>query len=389
VDAGTPFTVTATLSSGGNLSLQGVQFHLSAPAGWTVQASGATTSGSTAPGQAPTASWRVLAPAGAQASKSLLTATATLQAAGTTATDTARAQVGVRPLVTMTAQPGTVSIRGGSATPVTLRITNTSGYSTVVGWTADTQGTKIGVSGGTGSLRLGPGASATRRMSLAGSSQSGVLPISLLAQVGSAVLDAPVAYVQVSVASPSLAAAFDNVGITSASDPTVGNYSGTGVTFSAEALAQFGLTPGAKVSHDGITFTWPNVPAGKPDNVLADGQTIAIAGKGTELAFLGASAFGNSSGPGTVTYTDGTTQTFTLTMTDWYVRSPAAQDQILAVTPYRNSPSGVSNHLATVYYTAVPLEAGKTVSTVTLPLIAGAVGSSITAMHIFAMAIGG
>jgi beta-glucosidase len=41
-----------------------------------------------------------------------------------------------------------------------------------------------------------------------------------------------------------------------------------------------------------------------------------------------------------------------------------------------------------IYFASVPLQAGKTVASVTLPTVSATVGNGITAMHIFAMAIG-
>jgi beta-glucosidase len=41
-----------------------------------------------------------------------------------------------------------------------------------------------------------------------------------------------------------------------------------------------------------------------------------------------------------------------------------------------------------IYFASVPLQAGKTVASVTLPIVSAGVGNGINAMHIFAMAIG-
>src|SRR5262249_23658565 len=121
---------------------------------------------------------------------------------------------------------------------------------------------------------------------------------------------------------PSLNYASDNVGISDDADPAAADLDGGGYSYSAEALAAAGLAPGAPATHDGRTFTPPDVPAGRPDNVLASGQTIAISGAGT-IGFLGASDYYSSSGAGTITYTDGTTQSFTLSLADWFANAAA------------------------------------------------------------------
>ena len=188
---------------------------------------------------------------------------------------------------------------------------------------------------------------------------------------------------------PSVAAAFDNVGISDNSDPAVADFDGTGESFSAQALAAAtpaALSPGP-VSVDGTTFTWP--AAGVPDNVIADGQTIDLSGSGTELGFLGAAGFGAASGSGTITYTDGSTQSFSLSMADWYNNAAVAGDQIAATTSSWNfSSSTQTAHPVSVYYASVPLEKGKTVASVTLPTVSSGIGNGVNAMHIFAIATG-
>lgn len=192
-----------------------------------------------------------------------------------------------------------------------------------------------------------------------------------------------------------LAQAFDNVGITDNSDVTVGNFDGVGNSFSAQALAAAGLTPGAPFTHDGISFVWPDVPGGKPDNVLANGQAIVVSGSGSKLAFVGASSPGNEGGTGTVYYTDGTTSTYDVTL-DNYFYPPGTGNDTLVETPYINSGTGYANggvigrrnHPGWIFYTWVPITPGKTVKVVTLPTGGGMQGGRIVGMHVFAMAVG-
>jgi hypothetical protein len=134
------------------------------------------------------------------------------------------------------------------------------------------------------------------------------------------------------------------------------------------------------------------VPSGSPDNVVAAGQSVSLAGSGTTLGFLGVASFGATtpaSGTGTIMYTDGTTQQFTLTYPDWWANTNPPSGDILATVPYINEPSGQVTQKNSVYYVGVALQPGKTVATVTLPDVSGGqVGQNITAMHIFAISIG-
>ncbi len=187
----------------------------------------------------------------------------------------------------------------------------------------------------------------------------------------------------------SLAAAYDNFGISDNSDPAGANYDLGGDSYSAEALAAgtpTPLEPGGQVTIDGTTLTWPNVPAGALDNVVADGQTVDLSGSGSDLGVLAASQNGTATGTITVNYTDGTSQSFTLTMADWYSNAPAAGGQIVDTTSSWNQSTPTGSHAVSVYFASVPLESGKTVASVTLPSLPGSFGQ--TEMHIFAMAAG-
>ena len=189
----------------------------------------------------------------------------------------------------------------------------------------------------------------------------------------------------------SIAAAYDNAGISDNSNPSAADFDGTGDSFSAEALAAgtpTALVAGGQATIGGTTFTWPS-GVGAPDNVIADGQTIDISGSGSDLGFLGAAGFGAASGVGTITYTDGTTQSFGLVMADWYNDAPVAGDEIATTTTSWNFTSSTQvTHPVSIYFESVPLQTGKTVASVTLPIVGSGVGNGVTALHIFAMAIG-
>jgi beta-glucosidase len=187
----------------------------------------------------------------------------------------------------------------------------------------------------------------------------------------------------VTVPYASLSAAYDTVGVSDDSDPAAGNFDGSGYSFSAEALASVGITPGAAVSSGGFGFTWPDVAAGQPDAVTASGQAFDVTGTGSQLAFLGAGGNGTQTGQVTVTYTDGSTSTGTLTLPDWYANAAMAGDSLVATAPYWNEPAGSTlpaDHQVSLYLSSIPLTAGKTVASVTLP--------SNSNMHVFATAFG-
>ncbi len=192
---------------------------------------------------------------------------------------------------------------------------------------------------------------------------------------------------------PSLAAAFNNVGVSDDTNTAPGDFDGGGASYSAQALAAAtpSLTPGATFTHDGLTFTWPDSQPGTQDNVVAGGvaggQTIAISGSGHTLGLIGAGDYGSPTGTATVTYTDGTTQSYTVSFADWWSNAATGGD-VLTSVPYLNNAGGKESQEVSLYYAGIPLQQGKTVRYLTLPDVSDGAASGTTAMHIFAIAIG-
>jgi glucoamylase len=186
-------------------------------------------------------------------------------------------------------------------------------------------------------------------------------------------------------APPTLQEAFNNVGITAAADATAGNYDGIGDSLSAAGLAADALSPGRPLLHDGLRITWPDVSPGQPDNVVADGQTVAVSGTGSTLGVVGASAYGSTTGTFTVTYANGTTSSASVTLADWIDTSAAAGTDLLATTGGWNPGGTIPVSLS---YAAIPLTADQRVVSVTLPAVGASVGQNVASMHIFSLTVG-
>ncbi len=185
----------------------------------------------------------------------------------------------------------------------------------------------------------------------------------------------------------------NNIGITD--DAKMGtsafeaNFDGGGNAYSLQGLATAGLHPGQPFIFDGVTFTWPNIGTGIADNYVADAQTLPVAANSSAkiLAFLGSASNGVASGLTTITYTDGSAQSFTLTLSDWALgnntQTPAAGDVIVSATPYRDSATGKQPIPSILFFTYVNLIAGKTVKNVSLPSF-----TSGGQLHVFAVGTG-
>ncbi|NUR03567.1 MAG: beta-glucosidase [Streptomyces sp.] len=193
---------------------------------------------------------------------------------------------------------------------------------------------------------------------------------------------------QLTVPYSSIGDVVTNIGVSDDATPGAGNLDGGNASLSQQALAAQGITSGGTIVHDGLTFTWPTTGTGKPDNIIASGQTVPLTGSGTKLGFLGTADYGNASGTGLITYTDGTTQTYTLSFDDWWNNSAAPGSDILATCTYLNNTSGQSNQHVSVYASTIPLQSGKTLAYLTLPDIGPNANSGQVAMHLFSVAIG-
>jgi hypothetical protein len=176
-------------------------------------------------------------------------------------------------------------------------------------------------------------------------------------------LDLPLVY-------GSLADAYNNSGISDNAAPQAGNFDGQGYSYSAQSLATVGLTPGRPVTHGPFGYTWPAAASGTPDNVVAGGQRIAVGKSGTQLGILGAASDGSGTGTGSITYTDGTRAQFTLALANWTPSAVLPADEVVATAPEWNRPANSGyppNIPVSVYSTAIPLDASKTVDYITLP----------------------
>jgi hypothetical protein len=186
---------------------------------------------------------------------------------------------------------------------------------------------------------------------------------------------------------PNLAASFNDVGITADNNTGPGNFDGGGASFSETALTNAGAAPGATISSPGVSYTFPNIAAGSNDNTVAEGQRIAVTAAGT-LGFLISASYGPASGTGTITYADGSAQSYTLTAPDWFSTTPPAGGAVAVSSAYQNR-QGNTTYAGTgdIFSQTISLAAGKTVASVTLPP-GGALTAGTPALHLFAIAGG-
>jgi hypothetical protein len=186
----------------------------------------------------------------------------------------------------------------------------------------------------------------------------------------------------------SLAASFNDVGISADTNTAPGNWDGGGASFSETALTNAGAGPGASISSGGITYTMPSAAAGTNDNTVAEGQTISVGGSGPTIGFLLSGSYGPVSGSATIKYTDGSTQSITLNAPDWFSTSAPSGGTVAVTSTYQNRQGNTTYaHTADIFGETFSLTSGKTVASVTLPS-GGALTSGTSAIHIFAVTVG-
>ncbi|HEY3503845.1 MAG TPA: lectin [Actinocatenispora sp.] len=283
---------------------------------------------------------------------------------------------------------GLVVAPGGHDT-VTVSVTNVSAEPMSVSWTGSGDGVEVSPASGTFDVPARSTGSAPVTVTAGQTEGRYTVTFALKTADGTALTPASA---HLSVAKPGeLWPYYTNSGISDDGKPSAASLDTSGYAYSAQALAAGGLTPGGTVTIDGVPYTWPDAPSGQLDNIEAAGQTVPLVAPAgaTKLGIIGSATNANASGAVgdlVVHYTDGTTQTLTLGLSDWTLGAggydPLPGDTTVATMPYRNATDGSSETVTTyVFATNGALTAGKTVASVTLP------GPSAT-MHIFTIGLG-
>ncbi|MFE9481316.1 FG-GAP-like repeat-containing protein [Streptomyces spororaveus] len=178
--------------------------------------------------------------------------------------------------------------------------------------------------------------------------------------------------------------AFNNAAISPDGEPAAADFDAAGRSLSATDLDKAGWHRGSRITLGGTTYTWADVAPGRPDNVLATGQTLAIRGAGNALGFLASATSGPVAAPVTVTYTDGTSAQQTLEVADWSAGATATAALRL---DHRNTPSGQQTAHAGLHSVTVPLDPRKTVASVTLPRTGSSAAPGAPALHVFDISV--
>lgn len=286
-------------------------------------------------------------------------------------------------------------LQPGTSGDGTLDLTNLGGKAVTVDWKA-TAPDGVTLDTASGSVTVPASGSAETKVRVTAGTNEGTFPVTFALTDHSTGAALGGATLRVAVAKAGALWPYDtNEGIYPDGAGYSGGFDGGGWAFSQNALSAAGATSSSTVTVDGVSYTWPTVTSGQPDNLEMAGQTIPMpAGtSGASLGLLGTAANAPTDGSGvsgtlTVTYTDGTTSQATVGFSDWTLNGgpskPLPGDTTAVATAYRNTGSGGRDNVKTyVFATKVPLDASKQVASITLP-ITGSTGTD----HLFAYGFG-
>jgi beta-glucosidase len=399
VNPGVTFTAKARFVNDGNVPITDGDVSFAFPSSWKVVRLAKTRVMSLAAGRSDTRYFRVTVPE--QAEGEVKSLTAKLVSAGSDGAGdlSATSTITVNGPITLTPSSPLVVAPGTSAT-ATVAVTSRMDKAVVVNL-APSLPAGVTISPAPPTVRVPAHSKVSLRFTVAvaaGTASTGE-QVPLVPSFTYAGKSYPLAATALNLDIPyaSLAAAFDSNAISDDSNIAAANFDGDGNSYSEQALTAAGLAPGANVTVNESTLQWPAVAAGQPDSVLADGQTITLAdtAAATQLTFLGASSGNDESGTGLIEYTDGSTQSYSLALDDWFNNPDSASNNTVANAAYvndstastNNGVAGQRSHKARVFGVTIQLTPGKTVSSVTLPNVATLPG--IYPMHIFALGLGG
>src|SRR5699024_9921455 len=159
--------------------------------------------------------------------------------------------------------PAVVLTSAGETGSATLAVSSTADQPATLRWVAQApDGVTLEPSSGT--LRVAAGGSASVDVQVSGPVEPGTtaVPVERVSRAGRETVTIAETELLVTVPFAELADVYTNVAVTTdgeESPPGLGTgFDGAGSSYSAQALADQGVTPGSELVRDGVSLTWPD-----------------------------------------------------------------------------------------------------------------------------------
>lgn len=151
---------------------------------------------------------------------------------------------------------------------------------------------------------------------------------------------------------------FNNEGIGNA--PGQADFDGSGYSYPADQLPAAG-----QIKVSSVSYLFPGHAPGTNDNITTSGQTITLTPGTYRQAFLlAAASWGPVSGMFTIRYTDGSTETTSITVPDWYQKTSNGLS-----TTERYSANGIDLNAVSIYVISIPLNTTRIARALLLPAL--------------------
>ena len=280
----------------------------------------------------------------------------------------------------LSATPSSQTLTAGNSTSYTATIAALNGFSGTV--TLSASGLPSGATASFSPATVIGAGGSTLSVSTFSTTPAGTYTVTIGGTWGSLQHSANVTLVVNAAASGgagavNLTPAYNRTGIVTDGTTFSGGLDQVGSAYSANLL-------GSTVSWNGNSFTLG--PANAPDAVTSATVTLP-AGQFATLAMLATGVNGNQpSQTFTVHYGDGTSTTFTQSLSDWFTPQNYAGEGQAVTMAYRDQSSGAADHRTFYLYGyTLALNGAKTVSSITLPNNANVV---VLAMTLTAVSVG-
>lgn len=169
----------------------------------------------------------------------------------------------------------------------------------------------------------------------------------------------------------------DHDGVATLANPDQGNFDGGGWSFAANLLPAAGPS-----TIGGVPYEAPSTAGTDPNFVEARGQALVLpaGARWSVLHVLGATHNGDVDTTATIGYADGTTATVPLRLTDWAGGGSFGNTKAIPMAYRLKAGQGQDGPPVAIFGTDLPLDASKTVRSITLP--------SDARMELYALTLG-